>query len=69
MDIKQIANECGIKYRHTPKNTREMWCFDSGLELFAQKIIEAEREDCARLCESLHGERNGDCAAAIRSLK
>jgi|GEM_PF-5402375 len=67
MDIKKLAiesgaNETGGVFSEYTFSTRE-------LNLFAQKIIEAEREDCARLCESLHGERNGDCAAAIRSLK
>jgi hypothetical protein len=27
----------------------------------------SEREACAKLCESMNGERNGDCAEAIRA--
>ena len=35
----------------------------------AEKAREEEREECAKVCESLHGERNGDCAEAIRERK
>jgi hypothetical protein len=32
-----------------------------------KEAVATEREACAKLCESMNGERNGDCAEAIRA--
>jgi hypothetical protein len=63
-----------IRDRHLPSQGE---AFDS--IAFARDIIAAERERCARICETLpvHGRKNvewigviqADCAAAIRAQK
>lgn len=34
---------------------------------FANAIADAQREKDAKICDAMHGERNGDCADAIRA--
>lgn len=48
----ELAKKCGIRYFSTPKGTTEMWCYDRDLQAFAEALIAAEREECAKACES-----------------
>ena len=81
-EVLAMAEQAGIKYRHTPVGTNEMWCYDDAILRFAALVAAAEREECARVCEQIAGpdglnvpekkyfyytdDGNG-CASAIRA--
>ena len=50
-EVLAMAREAGIKYRHTPVGTNEMWCYDDAILRFAALVAAAEREECAKVCE------------------
>jgi len=58
-EVLAMAREAGIKYRHTPVGTNEMWCYDDAILRFAALAFEAgrkaEREECAKDCVSSNG--------------
>lgn len=47
----EIAKQCGIAYYLTPENTCEMHGTDRQIESFADAIMAAEREACAKVCQ------------------
>lgn len=47
-EVLAMAREAGIKYRHTPVGTNEMWCYDDAILRFAALVAAAEREECAK---------------------
>ena len=51
-EVLAMAREAGIKYRHTPVGTNEMWCYDDAILRFAALVAAAEREECAKVCET-----------------
>ena len=44
----ELAQQHGIQYRLTPEGTTEMWCHDRNVQAFAEALVAAERERCAR---------------------
>lgn len=82
--INELACSCGIRYRHTPKGTKEMWCYFDNISAFAKACYsagqDAQRESDARLCNDKHYNWRFDdeddsasgpreCASAIRANK
>jgi hypothetical protein len=69
-DIIRIAREAGIEFYPSPVNDVRL-CLVNNLEHFAALVAAAEREACAKLCESLNEDFDSlhveSCAEAIRS--
>ena len=72
--IKELAEQAGLAY----KMSNGKYWIDAGeldihLEHFAELVRQDEREACAKLCESIDAEYNGEdvlatwCAKAIRA--
>ncbi len=62
-DIMHLVNETAPRY--------ESWGCEAHFQLFAQRLMEREREACAKICEEV-GDRDRDshaydAAAAIRA--
>ena len=55
----ELARQHGIQYRLTPEGTTEMWCHDRDLQTFAEALVAAERERCAKLCDDLSNDWHG----------
>lgn len=43
-EVLAMAEQAGIKYRHTPVGTNEMWCYDDAIERFHALAFEAGRK-------------------------
>jgi hypothetical protein len=68
--IKELAEQVGITL-----SDRDGWwvAYDEDLERFAELVRQDEREACAKVCESIDAEYEGEdvlatwCAKAIRA--
>ena len=71
-DIIRMAREAG-GYRAAPTDKALLLLSESHLERFANLVAAAEREECAKVCDDIDKEYEGEdvlatwCAAAIRA--
>lgn len=42
-EVLKMAVECGIRYRHIPLHTTEMWCFQHHILEFAERIRQKQK--------------------------
>lgn len=60
--LLQLAAQAGLRMN----SDGAVWGHARALEVFANRLLAAERENCARLCESLDAGDPAHMAAAIR---
>jgi hypothetical protein len=61
-DIVKMARKAGIA-----KYGLGWTCWEGQLEAFAALVAAAEREACAKVCETFYNHEAKDCADAIRA--
>jgi len=61
-DIIKMAREAGMQGMLT-----DVVCTHEELARFAALVAAAEREACAKVCETFYNHEAKDCAAAIRA--
>ena len=73
-DIIRMAREAGFGFMtEKPKSATHMQCGIDDLERFAALVAAAEREACAKVCDDVNNEYDGEevsaswIAAAIRA--
>ena len=66
-EIIKMAREAGFRVGPSRDGPDDVWGVGANLERFFHMAQAAEREACAKLCETFYNHEAKDCAEAIRA--